>query len=166
MLLERSQAWDGRTFTAGLFSGSSRALGDGYQQLGTSSHGAVDTRATCKRPFCYLIDIGQPEVLLHKAGMFAAPRLGDGVDSLSERRNVSRRIGPGWLFRMSVSQRMGWAGRKNEKNNQGFPLLQPKSGSLAPGVGDLGLAPPDQLSQGIWVPEKISYTHQILQTAS
>lgn len=36
---------------------------------------AVDTRAVCKQlsTFCYLIDIGQPEVLFHKAGMFAAP---------------------------------------------------------------------------------------------
>lgn len=59
---------------------------------------AVDTRAMST--FCHLIDIGQPEVLLHKAGKFAAPRLGDGLDSLSarERRTVSRRIGPGWLF--------------------------------------------------------------------
>lgn len=59
---------------------------------------AVDTRAMST--FCHLIDIGQPEVLLHKAGMFAASRLGDGLDSLSarERRTVSRRIGPGWLF--------------------------------------------------------------------
>lgn len=68
---------------------------------------AVDTGAVCKQlsTFCYLVDIGQPEVLFHKAGMFAAPRLGDGGDSLSarERRNVSKRIGLDWLF-LAVSQ--------------------------------------------------------------
>lgn len=149
--------WDGRTFTAGLFSGSPSAPRCGYQQRWVSPAmgvtRAVDTRAICKRPptstFCYLIDIGQPEVLLHKAGMFAAPRPGDGVDSLSarERRNVSRRIGLGWLFLAvsHVSVPGNGAGRvpgqknktlkknPNQQTNKVFPSSSPNPSAWHPG---------------------------------
>uniref|UniRef100_A0A8C3DSJ9 RNA binding protein, mRNA processing factor n=1 Tax=Corvus moneduloides TaxID=1196302 RepID=A0A8C3DSJ9_CORMO len=58
--------------------------------------------------------------------MFAAPRLGDGGDSLSarERRNVSKRIGLGWLFLAvsHVSFPGNGAGRVRTLFVSGLPL--------------------------------------------